>query len=114
MKKKKRCLQWCSVGLSVIATILSIVALCKCCSRTSDSELFPDYIGAIVGVLCVLVTVIVGLNIYNIIDFRENIAMLKQHEKDIKWLYKNKENGRQKEVLNPGEPMPRNDDLTWD
>jgi len=112
MKKKNKCLQWCSVIFSVAAIIFSVIAMNKCCCDKSD--MVPDCMSAIVGVLCILVTVIVGFSIYNIIDFRENVAMLKQHEKDIKWLYKNKENSKQKDVSNPGEPMPRNDGLTWE
>lgn len=53
--------------LSVISIILSMIAICRTYPHTSD--LGMDYQGVIVGILSLLVTVLVGWNIYTIIDF---------------------------------------------
>lgn len=53
--------------LSVISIILSMIAICRAYPHTSDLGI--DYQGVIVGILSLLVTVLVGWNIYTIIDF---------------------------------------------
>lgn len=62
--------------LSAIAIILSIVAICVALPRTSMSF---DYLGLITGILGILVTVLVGWNIYMIIDFRQEKEKLQQY-----------------------------------
>ena len=57
-----------SLGISLIAFLVAIVAICRTCPRT---DLSFDYLGLIIGVLSVLVTVLVGLNIYALVDFRK-------------------------------------------
>ena len=54
--------------LSILAIILSILAICFYLPRT---ELSFDYLGFITGILGVLVTVLIGWNIYAVIDFRQ-------------------------------------------
>lgn len=58
---------------SVVALILSIIAIAVAVYRSP--ELGFDYQGVLVGVLSLLVTVLVGLNIYTLVDFRrkENV-----------------------------------------
>lgn len=62
--------------LSFIAIVLSIVAICVSCPR---SDMSFDYLGLITGVLGVLVTVLVGWNIYMIIDFKQEKEKLQQY-----------------------------------
>lgn len=57
-----------SLGTSLIAIILSIVAICNIYPR----ELGIDYLGWIVGILALLTTVLLGWNIYTIIDIKES------------------------------------------
>ena len=63
-------------GLSVVAVILCIVSVCIAAYRTP--ELGFDYQGVIVGVLSLLVTVLVGLNIYTLVDFRRKENILEE------------------------------------
>ena len=63
--------------LSTLAMIISLVALCRCAPRCSD--LGFDYVGVIVGILSLLVTILLGWNIWTIIDSKETIR--KQNEK---------------------------------
>lgn len=65
-----------SVIISSIASILSIVAICMSCPRT---DITLDYLGLVVGILGVLVTVLVGWNIYMIIDFKQEKGRLQQY-----------------------------------
>lgn len=58
----------CFYILSLIAVVLSIVAICVSLPRTDISF---DYLGLVTGILGVLVTVLVGWNIYMIIDFKQ-------------------------------------------
>ena len=62
--------------LSILAIILSILAICFSLSRV---ELSFDYLGFITGILGVLVTVLIGWNIYALIDFRQEKQRLVQY-----------------------------------
>lgn len=55
-----------SCGLSIVALVVAVVALCRTCPRTVSLSF--DYLGVIIGVLSVLVTVLIGWNIYSILD----------------------------------------------
>ena len=55
-----------ALGISVIALMVSIIAICVAGYRAP--ELSVDYLGVIVGVLALLVTVLIGWNIYTLID----------------------------------------------
>lgn len=57
-----------SCGLSIVALIIAVVALCRTCPRTVSLSF--DYLGVIIGVLSVLVTVVIGWNIYSILDIK--------------------------------------------
>lgn len=64
--KQKWCLAGCII-LAITASILSIIAICRTCDRT----LGFDYIGAIVGVLGAMFTIVVGWQVYTLIDTRQ-------------------------------------------
>lgn len=53
--------------LSAISIMVSVAALCRTYPHTSD--LGMDYQGMIVGILALLVTVLVGMNLYTLVDF---------------------------------------------
>ena len=55
-----------SIIISTVSLVLSITAVCVACWRSS--ELSFDYQGVLVGVLSLLVTVLIGWNIYSLID----------------------------------------------
>lgn len=77
MKKEstnRNLVAWVALGLSVVTIIISIVAISVSCPNTP--ELGFDYQGVIVGVLSLLVTALLGWNIYTLIDLkniRDNI-----------------------------------------
>lgn len=65
-----------SLILSSIAIVISIITMCLTMPRR---EMSIDYLGLITGILGVLVTVLIGWNIYMIIDFRQERENLKQY-----------------------------------
>lgn len=73
MKKKENKhenrIVWIALGLSAIAIIVSIIAICIACPHVP--ELGFDYQGVIVGILALLVTMLIGWNIFSIIDIRK-------------------------------------------
>lgn len=56
------------VVLSILSLIASIVALCVAIPRANAINF--DYLGLLVGILALLVTALIGWNIYNLIDVR--------------------------------------------
>lgn len=65
-----------SLILSSIAIVISIITICLALPRR---EMSIDYLSLITGILGVLVTVLIGWNIYMIIDFRQEKENLKQY-----------------------------------
>ena len=57
--------------LSIAAIICSVVAICV--SLPSAPELGMDYIGVIVGILSLLVTMLIGWQIYNAVTIEKRI-----------------------------------------
>ena len=57
-----------ALGLSIVAMTIAIIATCIAAYRTP--ELGFDYQGVIVGILSLLVTVLIGWNIYTFIDIK--------------------------------------------
>jgi hypothetical protein len=55
---------WITIPLSIAAIIFSIMAICVSCPRELD--LGFDYQGVIVGILSLLVTMLIGWQIYNL------------------------------------------------
>lgn len=62
--------------LSFLALVFSIIAVCRSFCRTPDLEV--DYMGVIVGVLAILVTVLVTWNIYSAIDANGKIKVFQK------------------------------------
>ena len=59
----------CLVVLCLIACVLGFASICIAIPRIGDVDL--DYMGVIVGILSILVTVLIGWNIYTIVDFNK-------------------------------------------
>lgn len=76
----KKFLSYTQIALSLIAIVLSIVAICVTYPRSQDSSL--DYIGIIIGILGVLVTVLVGWQLYNALNLKELVAQTKKAKED--------------------------------
>jgi len=68
---------WVSVLLSLIAIVVSGIALA---SALPKNELCFDYQGAYVGVLSLLVTLLIGWNIYTVVDLKSQ--SIKESRKD--------------------------------
>lgn len=73
--------------LSIAAIICSVVAICV--SLPSAPELGIDYIGVIVGILSLLVTMLIGWQIWNVIAIDKKVKdevkqVSKSFAKDIK------------------------------
>lgn len=56
------------IAMSLAAIVLSLISICKVYPRTSDFGL--DYQGWIVGVLSLLVTILIGWQIFTLIDIK--------------------------------------------
>lgn len=75
-----------SISVSVVAFILSIIALAIILPEKISGEnidLDFDYIGVIIGVLSFLVTVLMGYQIYTVINVKKEMEDIKQIRKDI-------------------------------
>lgn len=70
--------------VSIFALLLSIIAICRSFYRTV--ELGFDYMGVIVGSLAILVTFLVGWNIYSAIDAKEKIKFYQDEIDGLKTL----------------------------
>ena len=73
--------------MSIAAIICSVVAICV--SLPSAPELGIDYIGVIVGILSLLVTMLIGWQIWNVIAIDKKVKdevkqVSKSFAKDIK------------------------------
>lgn len=66
--------------LSLIAIVLSIVAVCVTYPRSEDSGL--DYIGIIVGILGALVAILVGWQLYNALNLKELVIDTEKAKRD--------------------------------
>lgn len=60
-----------ALGLSGIAIVISIIAICVVCPH--KAELGFDYQGIIVAILSLLVTILLGWQIYNAIYIKESL-----------------------------------------
>lgn len=63
-----------SIWISIVSLLLSVIAVCVAVWRSPELDF--DYQGVLVGVLSLLVTVLVGLNIYTLVDFRKKESMV--------------------------------------
>ena len=64
--------------LGIINFALLIPLLCMHFPRIIDSNLGFDYMGIIVGILSLLVTILVGWNIFNTLEFKKELEQIKQ------------------------------------
>lgn len=80
MNTKQKWLLGICVFLSICADIISIVAIC----RTCDKVLNFDYLGVIVGVLGATITVLIGWQIFALIDARSIKTDLNNLQSDLK------------------------------
>lgn len=69
-----------SLGASCTALACSLIALFHVLPR----ELGLDYLGVIVGILAFLITLLLGWNIYTVVDFKRKIEELDKKNKEIK------------------------------
>lgn len=72
--------EYISLITSLIAVICSLIALFHVCPRV----LGLDYLGIIVGILSFLITLLLGWNIYTVIDFKNKAKGLDDIEKILK------------------------------
>lgn len=63
-------------SIVAISLTMSIISLCNSLPRTDGL----DYIGVIVGILSLLVTILIGWNIYTVIDFNKKKEELAKNE----------------------------------
>lgn len=73
--------------LSAISIVVSVIALCRACPHTSD--LGMDYQGVIVGILALLVTVLIGWQIYTAINVKEELKEIKALKTEINMKIRN-------------------------
>lgn len=73
MNKTERYIIYAIIAISLT---FSIISLCNSQPRTSGL----DYIGVIVGILSLLVTILIGWNIYTVIDFNKKKEELAKNE----------------------------------
>lgn len=69
-----------SVWISGVSLLLSVIAVCVSVWRSP--ELSFDYQGVLVGVLSLLVTMLVGFQIYNSIDVNRKISEIEKVSRD--------------------------------
>lgn len=69
-----------SLLCSFAAIVISIIALAKC---APSSQLHADYIGAIVGMLALLVTVLVGWQVYALIEIKAVLRRMRKAENEL-------------------------------
>ena len=67
--------------LSAISIMVSVAALCRTYPHTSD--LGMDYQGVIVGMLALLVTILIGWQIYTAINVKEELKDIKDLRREI-------------------------------
>lgn len=67
--------------LSAISIMVSVAALCRTYPHTSD--LGMDYQGGIVGMLALLVTILIGWQIYTAINVKEELKDIKDLRREI-------------------------------
>ena len=79
MSKAECIIIWSVVAVSLI---MSVAALC----RSLPCVMGVDYMGVIVGILALLVTVLIGWNIYSVVDFNKKKEELIAQEQIVKSL----------------------------
>lgn len=64
-----------ALGLSLVAIVISIIAVCFAAYRSPDLNF--DYQGVLVGILSLLVTMLIGWQIYSMIDAKNTVIGMK-------------------------------------
>ena len=72
---------WIPTTLSIVALGLAIVAIAKVSPIQCDMDF--DYYGAIIGVLSFLVTLLMGYQIYTVINVKEELKLVQKAREDI-------------------------------
>ena len=75
--------EYISLITSLIAVICSLIALFHVCPRV----LGLDYLGIIVGILSLLITLLLGWNIYTLVDFKRKMNELNDIKKDFRKIF---------------------------
>lgn len=71
---------WISLAISTVALIASFVAI----ARLAPTEGIDfDYLGVIIGILSFLVTLLIGYQIYTVINVKEELKEVRQLKKEI-------------------------------
>lgn len=71
---------WISLAISTVALIASFVAVARL-APTQGIDF--DYLGVIIGILSFLVTLLIGYQIYTVIDVKEELKEVRQLRKEI-------------------------------
>lgn len=84
MDKRYKLLLILSFIISIVSLAISIFVLCPKIPRIlSNKELQFDYIGAIIGILSFIITLVMGWNIYSTIDIKTISSNLKKTERKL-------------------------------
>ena len=71
-------------AVSVINAISFIILVFIVCPRIINHEnLGFDYMGVLVGILSLLVTLLIGWNIYQLVDFKERVKVMELSKEDV-------------------------------
>ena len=71
---------WINRILSIVAIVLSIIAIAK----VAPTQIIDfDYLGAIIGVLSFLVTLLIGYQIYTVINVKEELKEVRKAREEI-------------------------------
>lgn len=73
--------RWAIYPLLLFSLVASVTAICRTCPRT---ELDFDYIGLIVGILALLVTMLIGWQIYNAMNLDRKVSDIKKEYDGLK------------------------------
>ena len=85
MKKLNKKVNW-AIGLSIVAIILWVkMFVLWCCNAKGFSAVNLDtFVGVIVALLAVIVTIAIGWQIYNAVEMRNKLAKLDKLEENLK------------------------------
>lgn len=73
--------RWAIYPLLLFSLLASVIAICRTCPR---AELGFDYIGLIVGILALLVTMLIGWQIYNALSLEQKVSNIKKEYDGLK------------------------------
>lgn len=98
----KNCCHVCNMCVLALNVLLLIVNVCILCREAPRQDLSFDYMGVIVAIFGVLVTLLVAWNIFSVVDFKSQLEKAERHRKEmdeikeaLTWLNKYKQNRTQ-------------------